>query len=182
LLRSGVAATRACRSHTCGKKGSAIRILNRFFLFAVGWSILTSNDAAAWVVGAVAAVAATALSVLLLPPAGSPVRLGPMFRIIPHFIWVSFRGGLDIAWRVFHPNLPLDSSWVKYFTRLPPGMARFCLSNEVSLMPGTLIAGATGDILHVHCIDRRQPVFARIAEEERRICEAAGIDPLRSDE
>lgn len=109
------------------------------------------------------------------------MRLITVFRLAPGFAWVSLLGGLDVAWRAFHPRLPLNPRWVVYPVRLPPGAARVSLGNELSLMPGTLAAGGQGDTLYVHCLDGDRPVEGQIAEEERRVAETIGMTLEKTD-
>ncbi|MES9944702.1 MAG: Na+/H+ antiporter subunit E [Candidatus Thiodiazotropha sp.] len=46
--------------------------------------------------------------------------------------------GLDVAWRAFHPRMPITPELIVYPLRLPPGLPRVILVNTVSLLPGTL--------------------------------------------
>jgi multicomponent Na+:H+ antiporter subunit E len=149
-------------------------VLKRFALLLGVWVVLTLNAPSAYPVGVLAAAVATAISLRLLPPAGRQVRLGAVLRLAPGFVWRSLLGGLDVAWRAFHPRLPLNPRWIAYPTRLPPGAARVSLGNELSLMPGTLAAGGRDDALLIHCLDGAQPVERSIAEEEARVAEAVG--------
>lgn len=110
---------------------------------------------------------ALALSVRLLPP-GLPVRIGSLLWQMPHFIYQSLVGGIDVAWRAFAPSMPINPGWIAIRVDLPEG-GRVALGGELSLMPGTLAAGTNGDILLVHVLDRDQDVEAAIREEERRL-------------
>jgi len=154
---------------------STIIFLKRLGLLIGLWLVLSSNEPSAWLVGALAAAAAAAISLRLLPPTGRAVRLGTVLRLTPGFLWVSLLGGLDVAWRAFHPRLPLQPAWIAYRVRLPTGAARVSLGNEISLMPGTLAAGGQGDALYVHCLDRGRPIEAQVAAEEERIAESIGL-------
>lgn len=150
--------------------------LKRFILLFGLWLVLTGNDPSAWLVGALVAAAAAFLSLRLLPPEGGrEVRLATTLRLVPGFAWASLLGGIDVAWRAFHPRLPLKPNWIAYPTRLPPGATRVSLGNQLSLMPGTLAAGGRGESLYIHCLDSDQPVAAQIAAEEQRIAESIGV-------
>ncbi len=145
----------------------------RFGLFALAWLALTGGDPSGWIPGGLAAAAAAAVSLRLLPP-GGPVRLLGLLALVPGFLWRSLLGGVDVAARALHPDLPLRPAWLAYPLRLPPGGARVSLGSEISLLPGTLAAGSEGDRLLVHCLDSDQPILAQLAEEEERIAACLG--------
>lgn len=149
--------------------------LKRFALLTLLWLVLTGNDPAAWPIGVVAATLGTAASLRLLPPMGRGTRLVATLALAPGFLARSLKGGLDVAWRAFHPRMPLKPGWILYPERLPPGLPRMSLGSEITLMPGTLAAGDDGRSLLVHCLDRDQPVTDSVAAEERRIGASIGI-------
>jgi multicomponent Na+:H+ antiporter subunit E len=143
--------------------------LRRFLALAGLWLVLTAGAPGAWAMGAVAAAAAAWLSLRLLPPgAPRPGGLG-LLGLLPGFLRGSLLGGIDVALRAFRPSLPLRPGWLRHETRLPPGLPRVALGCELSLMPGTLAAGAEGGALWVHCLDTAGPVAEALAAEERRI-------------
>ncbi|MCZ7659931.1 MAG: Na+/H+ antiporter subunit E [Xanthobacteraceae bacterium] len=160
---------------------AASTFLRRLALLAGVWLVLTENQPSAWLVGALAAGAGAAISLRLLPPQQRRVRLARVLRLAPGFVGGSLLGGIDVARRVFQPRMPLDPGWLSYRTRLPAGAPRVALGAEISLMPGTLAAGMHGDLLHVHCLDRRLPVAAFIAHEEARIARSIGVAPDPTD-
>lgn len=149
--------------------------LKRFIAFALLWLILTAADPGGLATGLLAVAAATAASLVLLPPAGAAVRLLPLIAMVPGFLARSVAGGIDVAWRALHPRLPLDTGWVVYRMRLPPGAARASLGSEFSLLPGTLVAGSAADRLYVHCLDRGQDPRPQLGREEARIAAIIGF-------
>ncbi|MFD1913059.1 Na+/H+ antiporter subunit E [Halodurantibacterium flavum] len=145
---------------------TVLLVLRRALLFGAFWFVLAgiAPDAALAAVPVVAA--ATALSLRFLPP-----RPFPLLRALgyaPGFLWRSVVGGVDVAWRAFHPALPLDPGWLRLPVRLSPG-ARVALGAELSLMPGSLVAGSAGGDLLVHTLDRRQDIAAAVRQEAARI-------------
>lgn len=156
-------------------------LIKRFLLFCGIWLVLTLGNPSAWLVGLATAGAAALLSLRLLPPRDRRVRLWTVVALLPGFLCRSLLGGLDVAWRAFHPRLPLRPTWIGYRVRLPPG-ARVSLGNELSLMPGTLAAGTEGDVLYIHCLDGEQAVDAQIVREESRIGESIGLRLDASDD
>ncbi len=145
----------------------------RFALFTAVWLILTAGDLSALAPGLVAAAGATWLAHHLARVGERPLRLLPLARLFPGFLWRSLLGGFDVARRVFLPRMPLSPGWFLHRTALPEGVARVALGSQISLMPGTLAAGCDGDDLLIHCLDTRDDVAAMIAGEERRLSAAS---------
>lgn len=147
--------------------GSGIKIIKRAIVLAAVWLVLAGTTFEAIAAGVVLAPLALALSLKLLP-AGTPVRLWPIVRLVPHFVIQSLSGGMDVARRAFAPRVPLDPDWIEIDIDLPQG-GRVALGSELSLMPGTLSAGTSEGRMLVHVLDRGQDVESAIREEERRL-------------
>lgn len=148
--------------------------VKRFALFAGVWLILTAGDLSALVPGLVVATGATSIARRLARDGEQPLRLLPIVRLFPGFLWRSLLGGIDVARRAFQPRMPLAPGWIRHRTALPEGAARVALGSQLSLMPGTLAAGSEGDEMLIHCLDTREDARAAIAAEERRLRSAAG--------
>ena len=73
-------------------------------------------------VGALGAIGATYASRKLLPPQAGRVRLGVLLMLLPRFAWLSLLAGIDVARRVFSPNMPLATGFVDYRTAFRAGM------------------------------------------------------------
>lgn len=136
-------------------------------MLGVVWLVLAGSGDEALAVGAVLVPLALVLSLRLLP-AGVPVRIGSMLRQVPHFVVQSVVGGVDVARRAFAPSLPLNPGWIEIRVNLPQG-GRVGLGSALSLMPGTLSAGSSHDLLLVHVLDRDRHVESAIREAERRL-------------
>jgi multicomponent Na+:H+ antiporter subunit E len=135
--------------------------------FLVLWLILAGFYPGDLPAAVVAVAAATWASLRLLPPGA--LRLSPIgiARLVLRFPLQSLVAGVDVAWRAFHPRLPLRTGYVTYEHQLPPGIARDAFCAYASLMPGTLPADTDeGGRLLVHCLDTGQPVVAQLAREE----------------
>jgi multicomponent Na+:H+ antiporter subunit E len=74
---------------------------------------------------------------------------------IPFFIWACIRANLDVAFRVIHPERPLNPGIVKIKTNLRSEIARTFLANSITLTPGTMSVEIEDDILYIHWIDVR---------------------------
>ena len=142
------------------------RAARRGVPLALIWLVLAGAGGEALVVGAIMVPLATWLSLYLLP--GGVVRFGPLFALFPRFVWQSLIGGVDVAWRAFHPRLPIRPGRLRINVDLPEG-GRVALGGELSLMPGTLAAGCDGDRLLLHVLDLDQDIETAVRDEERRV-------------
>lgn len=149
----------------------ALVAAKRFGLFAVLWLVLSGAAVDGLGFGLAATLAATWLSLVLLPPGSRSVSLLATLPLLPGFVDRSIRGGFDVAWRALDPRLPIRPGWYVHETRLPPGGARVALGSVVSLLPGTLVAGSFGDRLYVHCLKVDEDVVRSVEAEERRIAD-----------
>ena len=148
--------------------------LKRTLLLAVLWLALSGGDPDALLPGGLAVAGAVWLSFRLMPPQGSGVRLAALAAMMPGFLWRSVVGGCDVAWRALHPGIPLKPGWLVVPTALPHSGARVALGGELSLLPGTLVAGTRNGALLVHCLDTDQDIVGGVAGEEARIAAVAG--------
>jgi multicomponent Na+:H+ antiporter subunit E len=146
------------------------RHAKRFFLFLAVWLVLSGAEGI--VFGIAAAIGAAWMASWLAPPEERPLRLHKLLLLAPGFLRRSLVGGIDVAQRAFHPRLPLKPGWIAYPARLPRGTARVVLGGEISLMPGTLVAGVSKDRLLVHCLDTGMPLTRQLTEEEDRLAGA----------
>jgi len=148
-------------------KGWLLRFVMGYGLWLVlaGWSRL---DALA---GIPAAALAAWASVALRPPT---VRLKP-FRLLRYaavFIWQSVAAGVDVAWRVFLPRMPLHPGIVKVAPRLPVGTSRLLFRSLASLQPGSLACGVDGEgNLLFHCLDTREDVAGALSRAQDEFAE-----------
>ncbi len=156
------------------------RGLLRAIWFAMLWWIVTRGDPTSWVVGIPAVIAATLMSVVLLPERTWRWRVLGGARFLVYFLRQSVLGGFDVAWRAFHPRLPLAPGLYMYTLRLPSGPAQTLLANTVSLLPGTLSATLQEDRLTVHTLDTSQPLLAQLQHLEEVVALLFGVQ-LSSD-
>ena len=63
------------------------------------------------------------------------------------------KSNLDVAYRVFHPEIPIRPGIVKVKTTLKSEVARTFLANSITLTPGTLTVDCIEDNLYVHWIN-----------------------------
>ncbi|ABV36001.1 cation antiporter [Shewanella sediminis HAW-EB3] len=141
------------------------RVWFRAAAFTFMWWMLTAGSVNSWLVGAPVVLVATLISMVLVPPFSCSV-VGSV-RFVPFFIWHSLRGGADVAWRAFHPQMPIAPGLVDFPLRLPPGMCRVFMVNTVSLLPGTLSVELGANCLKVHVLDIRKNVLSELATLEQ---------------
>jgi multicomponent Na+:H+ antiporter subunit E len=135
--------------------------------FVALWIVVAGAKPADLVMGIVAAACATAASLFLILPRGGGLRLWPLTLLVGRFLWQSVAAGIDVARRALDPRLPLKPGFIVYVTGLPSGTARETFTALMSLLPGTLPAGAdTEGRLIIHCLDTAQPVASQLASEE----------------
>jgi multicomponent Na+:H+ antiporter subunit E len=83
-------------------------------------------------------------------------------RFLVYFARYSVMGGLDVARRALHPQLPLTPGFHEHTLRLTLAPARTFFVSVVSLLPGTLSANFHGERVTVHVLDTTQPVAEQL--------------------
>ena len=133
----------------------------------VFWLVLAGGNPVDLAPGAVAALAATWVSLRFLPPGAVSVRPASLARFTVRFLRQSVVAGGDVARRALDPRLPLHPGFVVYQPALPPGPSQHMFTTLMSLLPGTVpIGSAPGSGLLIHCLDVEQPITAQLAAEE----------------
>jgi multicomponent Na+:H+ antiporter subunit E len=141
------------------------------------WVLLIGADPVDLFAGAVTAAAAAWVSLRLLPAGAWRLRPGALAALAGRLLRQAAVAGADVAWRAFHPRLPLRPGLVSHRLRLAPGPARDAFRVLASLLPGTVAAGLEPDgALRVHCLDVGQPVAEQLAADEARLARALGAD------
>jgi len=137
--------------HVFMKNITLSSLLFRISFFQLTWWVLTNADTSSWWIGLPAVILSTIVSITLFPPVHITfIRLA---AFIPLFLIYSIKGALDLAIRVFHPNLPISPDMVKYSLSLPPGLPRVVMANLVNLIPGTLTVQLDENELTIHIMD-----------------------------
>lgn len=82
------------------------------------------------------------------------------------FIYYVVVSGLDVAYRVLHPTMPIRPGIVRVRSRLRTDTGRTALANSITLTPGTLTLEVTEDgTFYVHWINVRS-----VDDEEAARC------------
>ncbi len=87
-------------------------VASRVLLFSLMWWVLSDGNAQAWWIGVSAVSFAMIASVALLSP--TPLVWCELLMFVPFFLRRSLQGGADVAWRVFHPRLPITPELIDY--------------------------------------------------------------------
>jgi multicomponent Na+:H+ antiporter subunit E len=145
----------------------------RCALYILVWWILTDGVAASWWIGIPAIVLALMTSLYLLPPVAP--AWSRWISFIPFFISRSLYGGIDVARRAFHPNLPLTPAIIEYRLRLPEGLAQVFLINIINLLPGTLCASVNQNVVQIHVLDSGQDFMSELILVEEVVSGLFGI-------
>ena len=167
-MNGGIASARDALQHAI-----SLFDLRRFAAFVALWLVISVGDAP-WLVGLAATLLATAASVRLFPIVERRVHWARLMTLGPRFAWESVLGGIDVARRALHPDMPLDPGWVRYEVRLPRGAARVSLGGIVSIMPGTLAAAGASPML-IHALDQQQPIVAQTSVLESQIAHVLNL-------
>jgi multicomponent Na+:H+ antiporter subunit E len=145
----------------------AVVAIRAALLFGIWVVIDQSAKPGNLVIGVLATIAATWLSLRLLPPAGGRVRVGGLVVLLPRFLWQSLVAGIDVARRAFSPGLPLKPGFIDYPVSLPRGSARNAFELISSLLPGSVPTDEDERTIEYHCLDLDQPVVEQLAAEEQ---------------
>jgi multicomponent Na+:H+ antiporter subunit E len=147
----------------------------RAFGLGVLWLVLAGGNPVDLAPGAVAALAATWVSLHFLPPGAISVRPASLAGFTFHFLRQSMVAGVDVARRALDPRLPLHPGFVAYQPGLPPGPSQNMFTTLMSLLPGTVPTGpAPGSGLLIHCLDVEQPITEQLAAEEALFSSVVG--------
>lgn len=137
------------------------------FVLAALWTLFTGARFDSWIIGLPVVVAAAVTAVRLSPYPTWRGSIRGLLRFGPHFVVSSILGGVDVAWRSLHPQLPIHPQLFEYQLRIPTGAARTFFISIVSLLPGTVSADVHGDQLLIHVLDSRGRVQEQLATLER---------------
>lgn len=153
------------------------RGLPRAALFALLWWMLTEGDARSWLIGVPVVLAAAVAAVTLNPLSRWRLSLAGLAGFVPHFLWRSIVGSFDVAWRAFHPSLPISPALTRYPLGLPAdGPARVFFAGIVNLLPGTLSAEFHDDSMTIHLLTGESPAaLADLRRLEQKVGALFGL-------
>lgn len=154
----------------------ALSALLRYAGYLGFWILLAGTEPDDLIAGLFATAIATAVSLRLFAPGPEWPHLGAGLALLLSFLWQSLVSGLDIAYRVLHPRLPLRPGLFCYPVRLPAGPLRSSFAALTGAIPGTLPVGTAGDgVLVYHSLDTGDRVRDQLQRDEARMHRAAGL-------
>jgi len=85
---------------------------------------------------------------------------------LPLFIWECLKANIDVAYRVSHPDLPINPGIVKVKTTLKSDAGLTFLANSITLTPGTLSVDLDQEkgFLYVHWINVKDEDIEKATE------------------
>lgn len=149
-------------------------IIIRSLSLALLWWILAEGSHEGWLLGVPAVLAATWVSLKILPPREERISLFGLLGFMRFFIWNSIQGGVQVAIMALRGRQALQPALLKLTTGLPPGGPRLLLINVLGLMPGTVGVELHDATLELHVIDERMPVIAEVRALEAVILKLFG--------
>lgn len=161
----------ASESNLGSGRWNARRLILHVLLFGALWGILSEGQG--WAFGIPFVLLAATLSCALMP--ASRLSLAGLARFVPYFAWNSLRGGIDVALRAVHPQMPIEPALLSYELQLDDVVARVVMANVVTLLPGTLSADLRGHTLLVHVLNASGPFPEALERLERRVADLFGL-------
>lgn len=152
-------------------------ILVRTALLATVWWAFTGGDPQAWSVGAPVIALALAVGLRLQGPRTSRLSLAGLPGFLLFFLSRSVKGSVQVAWMAIRPRMNLHPGLLDIALRLPGETERLFLAGMLNLLPGTLSVGLEDSHLHLHVLDRRQPVEDEVRRAEAHVARLFGVEP-----
>lgn len=141
-----------------------------FIILIIIWLALTWSTAVPdLIAGVLVSIVAVLMFSNLFPKEISrilnPARFWWILVYLPVFFWQVIKSNFDVAYRVFHPEMPIRPGIVKVKTSLKSEIAKTFLANSITLTPGTLTVDCIDNHLYVHWIN----IISEDPETETRI-------------
>ena len=138
-----------------------IRLLIFIFSLLV-WLLLNwSFDAAHIIFGVIVGIVVTCMTADVFASCAKPrllqhpVRIIWFFYYLAVFAWECIKANVDGAYRVLHPDMPINPGIVKVKTSLKSNTGLTFLANSLTLKPGTMTVDIDKEnsILYIHWVD-----------------------------
>jgi len=149
-------------------------LINGLLLSALWVAFAGYEDPMSWVIGLPTVIAATWSHNNLSSRQNGGASIAGILRLLPVFLWESFKGGFDVARRVLRLRLEINPGLFDYRLNLCSTSARVLYVDLVSLMPGTLSADLRGDLMRIHALDLRRDSVTELRRLERQVAAVFG--------
>lgn len=138
-------------------------------LLGLWWLLVEGRLDGWWFASLITLLALLVRRFMPLPVLLHSIRIWPLVAFTPYFIVQSLVGGFDVAWRAFHPGLPIQPAMYSIPWRLQSEGARVFLAQVISLLPGTLSCSVGPQRLIVHVLNgSRETIVAETRDLETR--------------
>lgn len=148
----------------------------RVLILAVVWEAVSSWQPAYAPYGLVSVLAATALSLRLVPP-DSTFRIRGAVALAGWFLYKAVAGGIDVARRAVHPTPDIEPTVVRARLRLPPGHSQELAMLLMNLMPGTMVQRRRGEEVELHTLSLDLEPVQQWEELQDLIVRTFGLEP-----
>ena len=132
-------------------------------LFIALWTIISGADG--WGFGIPASLVA-AFWAWRQPLTWPALHCRYLPGFVAYFLLKLAVGAWDVAWRIVHPQLPINPAWQPYPLQSDNARVHLMLSALANLLPGTLATHFDKDILYLHILDQTQPWEHTVARLE----------------
>lgn len=105
---------------------------------------------------------------------GEPNALYPtlaLLRYIAWLLWEVVKANVDLARRIWDPELPIEPNWSRLDTKVSTPAEKTLYANSITLTPGTLTTDVGDDHFWIHALSKEGIEKLRRGEMERRIRE-----------
>lgn len=151
-------------------------LLLRLASFAFLWLILNEGAMDSWVLGVPVTLIATYASLHISPLRSWHIHPLHVTRFVLFFLQNTIFSSIDVARRVFHPDLPIKPALLRYKFRIKEETPRVIIANTTSLLPGTLSVDVTENELLVHTLDDTLPNRDSLRRLEELVAKAYGVE------
>lgn len=134
--------------------GHGAAIVWRVGIFTCLWLIFCGGKLDSLLVGLPVIIVATWPHLFLAEHEGPRIRPLMLVRFVPFFWLRSLASAVDVMVRVCHPRLLIDPGLIEYPLAIAHESGRILLANCITLLPGTISARLTQDVIIVHTLDK----------------------------
>ena len=142
-------------------------------MLAVFWMLLSGHFTALLLSFGVLSVVLVVWLVIRMDRADKERRIvSPTPALIGYWgwlLWAVVKANIDVAKRIWHPDLPIDPNWSRLETKVSTPLEKTFYANSITLTPGTLTTNVNEDHFMVHALSQEGIRELREGEMERRI-------------
>ena len=88
-----------------------------------------------------------------------------------YLAYLIIMANLDVAYRVLHPSMPIDTRVIKFKTKLGSDIGKTSFANSITLTPGTITIDVKKDTFYVHALTSEAAQSLLEGSMERKLIE-----------